>query len=68
MSFSPKSIFSDLAMVFMGANSKTTIQGLSKSGIRDCCCKFYQAEIEEPDLTIFTEELRKYRHAWLTKK
>jgi len=38
------------------------------SSFKDCCCKFYQSEMEESDLSKFTEEFRKHRHTWLAKK
>lgn len=114
--FSPMSISSALAMVFMGAKGNTAAQmaqalSLSESGrggedvhqgfhllltevnrtgtkyllrtanrlfgeksydfnssFKDCCRKFYQAEMEELDFLKATEEARKHINTWVANK
>nr|XP_042134590.1 serpin B6 [Peromyscus maniculatus bairdii] len=77
--FSPMSISSALAMVFMGAKGDTAsqmIQSLSwlyayvalSQSFKDSCRKFYEAEMEELDFQGDTEQSRQHINTWVAKK
>ncbi|XP_029421028.1 serpin B6 [Nannospalax galili] len=38
------------------------------TSFKDCCCKFYQAEMEELDFIGASEQARKYINTWVAKK
>ncbi|XP_014448409.1 LOW QUALITY PROTEIN: serpin B6-like [Tupaia chinensis] len=38
------------------------------SSFKDCCCKFYESEMEELDFMNATEESRKHINTWVEKK
>lgn len=38
------------------------------SSFKDCCCKFYQAQMEELDFFKATEETRKHINTWVANK
>ncbi|XP_037061734.1 serpin B6-like isoform X3 [Peromyscus leucopus] len=64
--FSPMSISSSLAMVFMGAKGDTANQMIQS--FKDSCRKFYEAEMEELDFKGDTEQSRQHINTWVAKK
>ncbi|XP_073754176.1 serpin B8 isoform X2 [Callorhinus ursinus] len=64
--FSPLSISSALAMVFMGAKGNTATQ--MSQPFRESCQKFYEAELEELSFAEDTEECRRHINDWVTER